>query len=304
MKVGIRFFVVLVVMAVMSNVSLAGAPLPLHCIEGTSGVFITSTAYMANPAEPGEVFGKPSFSTSSVFGREKDLQSFAVTENLWGKIELGYAYERLGLGEWASDVKAGANLRVDNHVGMHNLNVRALVLDEGGLDCSWLPAVTIGGHFKWNESHTKLNNDLNGLLNTLGSDHNSGFEFTAVASKTITGLLARPIIVTGGVRNGDAIHTGLLGFAGERRTTFEGSVIVFLTERLAFAAEYRQKPDLMKQFSAGGKHLVKAENDWMSLYLAYIINDNMTISGGYAGLGNIANNREDAALGMQLKYEF
>ena len=43
---------------------------------------------------------------------------------------------------------------------------------------------------------------------------------------------------------------------------------------------------------------------WMSLYLAYVIDDNTTISGGYANLGNVANHREDNAWGIQLKYEF
>ena len=74
----------------------AGPPLPLHTIEGNSGVFITSTAYLANPPEAGQTFGKPSFSTSAVWGREKDLQSFAITENIMGKFEIGYAYERFG----------------------------------------------------------------------------------------------------------------------------------------------------------------------------------------------------------------
>ena len=299
-----KFVVSLIASIVLCGIAYADPPLPLHNIEGNSGVFITSTAYMANPPKDGEVFGKPSFSASAVFGRSKDLQSFAVTENLWGRLELGYAYERFGLGDWPKDVKAGAGANIDNHLGLHNFNLRTMVIKEGDYDCSWMPAITFGAHFKWNEGHTKLNNDLGGLLDTLGSDHNTGVEFTVVARKTITDLLPRPVILSAGLRNSDAIHTGLFGFAGERRTTFEGSVIAFLTDKLAFAAEYRQKPDLMNQFSAGGKHLIKAENDWWSLCLAYVINDNMTISGGYANLGNLANHREDNVWGLQMKYEF
>ncbi len=60
----------------------------------------------------------------------------------------------------------------------------------------------------------------------------------------------------------------------------------------------------MNQFSANGKHLVKAENDWWTLCLAYVVNDNMTISGGYANLGNLANHKEDNCWGIQVKYEF
>lgn len=299
-----KFIVSLMALIALCGIAQAGPPLPLHNIEGNSGVFITSTAYLANPPKEGETFGKPSFSTSAVFGREKDLQSFAVTENILGKYEIGYAYERFGLGDWPDDVKAATTYSISQHIGMHNLNLRAMIVEEGSYDCSWMPAITFGTHFKWNESHSKLDSDLNGTLNSLGSDHNRGVEFTAVASKTIIDLLPRPVILSAGLRNSDAIHTGLFGFAGERRTTFEGSIIAFLTDKLAFAAEYRQKSDLMDELNTGGKHLVKAENDWWTLCLAYVVNDNMTISGGYANLGNLANHRENNCWGIQLKYEF
>jgi len=300
----VKYLVVLAIVLALSSTAKAGPPLPLHTIEGNSGVCLSSTAYLANPAESGDVFGLPSVSTTAVFLGEKDLESFAVTENLWGLVEIGYAYERFGLGDWPDDVRMAAGASVNQHLGLHNLNFRMMTVREGDFDCPWMPAVTFGTHLKWNEGHTKLDDDLGGLLDTLGSDHSRGTEFTLVASKTVANILPRPVIVSAGIRNGDAIHTGLFGFAGERRMTFEGSVIAFLTDRLAFAAEYRQKSDLMDQFSTGGYHLVKAENDWWTLCLGYVLNDNTTISGGYANLGNVANHREENAFGIQVKYEF
>ncbi len=300
----LKALVVLGMIIISCGVVKGGPPLPLHTIEGNSGVCLNATAYLANPAEEGNIFGLPSVSTTAVFLGEKDLQSFAVTENLWGSVELGYAYERFGLGDWPDDVMAGAGARVDHHLGLHNLNGRVMVIKEGDFDYSWMPAVTFGAHLKWSEGQTKLDEDLGGLLDTLGSDHSRGTELTLVASKTITDLLPRPVILSAGLRNGDAIHTGLFGFAGERKTTVELSAIAFLSDRLAFAAEWRQKSDLMDQFSAGGYHLVKAENDWWTLCLAYVLNDNTTVSGGYANLGNVANHREENAFGIQFKYEF
>ncbi|MGD2093627.1 MAG: DUF3034 family protein [Phycisphaerales bacterium] len=297
-------FIVLGVFSTSIGTAKANPPLPLHMIEGNSGVFITSTAYLANPAEDGEIFGLPSLSTSAVFAGEKDLESFAITQNLWGFVEVGYAYERFSLGDWPDDVGTAAGASVGQHLGLHNLNCRVMAVKEGDFDCTWMPAVTFGAHVKWNEGQTRLDDSLGGLLDTLGSDHARGAEFTVVASKTISDWLARPIIVSAGLRNGDAIHTGLFGFAGERRTTVEGSIIAFLSDRLAFAAEYRQKSDLLHQYSTGGRHLVKGENDWWTLCLAYVLNDNMTISGGYANLGNLANHREANAFGIQVKYEF
>jgi len=248
----------LVFVVYLSGTVSAGPPLPTHNVEGNSGVFITGTAYLVNPPEDGEVFGKPSFSSTFTAIGEKDLESFVVTENILGRIELGYAFERIGLGDWPADVKTATGIHVDNHAFMHNFNTRYMVIEEGGFDCAWMPAVTLGAHFKWNESVNDIDKQTSGLCNGLGADHNSGTEFTAVATKTITNWLPRPLIVSAGLRNGDGIHTGLLGFAGERRTTFEGSVIYFLTDKLLLASEFRQKSDLIEQCTMGGRHLIKA----------------------------------------------
>lgn len=282
----------------------AGPPLPTHSVEGNSGVFITSTAYLTNPPEGDAVFGLPSVSTSFAAIGEKDYESVAVTENLWGKVELGYAMERIGLGDWPADVKAATGIHVDNHVFKHNFNTRLMVVEEGGFDRDWMPAVTLGAHFKWNEGLRDINRQLGGTCDMLGADHTFGTEFTAVATKTITDWMPRPLILSAGLRNGDGIHTGLLGFAGERRTTFEGSLIYFLTNKLLLAGEYRQKSDLCHQCTVAGKHLIKAENDWWDICLGYVVNDHLTIAGGYADFGNVLNHRENNVWAIQFKYEF
>jgi len=282
----------------------AGPPLPTHNVEGNSGVFITNTAYLANPPEQGKVFGLPSVSGTFAAIGEKDFESVVVTENIWGRVELGYALERIGLGDWPDDVKAATTWHVDNHALLHNFNARLMVVQEGAFERGWMPAVTIGAHFKSHENLDDIDDQLNGTCDMLGADHDFGVEFTAVATKTITNWLPRPLIVSAGLRNGDGIHTGLLGFAGERRTTFEGSVIYFLTDRLLLASEYRQKSDLCDQITVAGKHLVKAENDWWDICLGYVIDDHWTIAGGYANFGNILNHRECNVWAIQLKYEF
>ncbi len=300
------YAVVLLVLTFSVGTGLyAGPPLPTHNVEGNSGVFITSTAYLANPPEKDNVFGLPSVSGTFAAIGEKDFESVVVTENIWGKVELGYAMERIGLGDWPADVRAATGIHVDNHVFLHNFNTRLMVIEEGGFDLAWMPAVTMGAHFKWNDGHNEINKQTGGLCDTLGVDHDSGTEFTAVATKTIADWLPRPLIVSAGLRNGDAIHTGLLGFAGERRTTFEGSVIYLLSDKLLLASEYRQKSNLCDQYTApGGEHLIKAENDWWDVCLGYIINDHLTVAGGYANFGNVLNHREDNVWAVQFKYEF
>ena len=152
----------LVFVVCLSGTVGAGPPLPTHNVEGNSGVFITSTAYLVNPPEEGEVFGLPSFSTSFAAIGEKDFESFAVTENILGKIELGYALERMGLGDWPADVKTATlgAVHVDNHVFVHNFNTRLMVIEEAGFDRNWVPAVTLGAHFKWNDGLTAIERTL------------------------------------------------------------------------------------------------------------------------------------------------
>jgi len=294
----------MVVLEVIGSACFAGPPLPTHNVEGNSGVFITNTAYLCNPAPEGKIFGLPSVSGTVAAIGEKDFESFVVTENILGRIEVGYAMQRIGLGDWPHDVRGATGLHVQNHAIVHNLNTRLMIIEEGGFNCSWMPAVTVSSHFKWNEDLSDINKQLNGTCDLIGADHSFGTEFTAVATKTVTGLLPKPLILSAGLRNGDGVHTGLLGFAGERRTTFEGSAIYFLTDRLLIASEYRQKSDLADQCSAGGDDLVKAENDWWDVCLAYVANDHLTIAGGYADFGNVLNHRENCVWALQVKYEF
>jgi len=293
-----------VVLAVLCPAVYAGPPLPTHQVEGNSGVFITPVAYLANPAEPNRVFGLPSVSGTYAHLAEKNFQSFVVTENLWGRVELGYALERIGLGDWPGEVFAATGLRVQDQAFLHNFNARVMAIKEGSLGYAWMPAITLGAHLKWQQDLDALDEQLAGTCTALGADHDTGIEFTAVATKMIQGVLPKPLIVSAGLRNGDAIQTGLLGFAGTRRTTVEGSLIYFLTDKLLIATEYRQKPDLMQPCTVNGRDLVKPESDWWDIALAYIVNDHITVAGGYANFGNILNNREDNVWAIQVKYEF
>lgn len=294
--------VALMILAALCTVTCAdeAPPLPTHQVEGNSGVFITPTAYFANPAGPNEVFGRPSVSGTYADIGEKDFQAFVITENLWGRVELGYALERIGLGEWPGLVEDATGLRVQDDAYLHNFNARLLAIKEGAFDNAWMPAVSIGVHYKWNQDHDDINEQLNGTCEALGVDHDSGVEFTLTATKMIAKLLPRPLIVSAGLRNGDAIHTGLLGFAGERRTTVEGSVICLLSEKFLIAGEYRQKPELCDELPG----LVKGEDDWWDVCLGYIVNDRITVAGGYANFGDILNDREDSVWAVQVKYEF
>jgi len=279
---------------------------PLHSFEGGSGLYLTNLAYLAKPPKEGEIFGPPSISQSTIFLDGIGRYAYAVTENISGNIELGYSYELFDVDDWIDDIYSVTGLMASDEASVHNLNIRTKFIEEGGFGIDWMPTVTFGTHFKWNEDISDINKQLNGLCDTVGADRSFGTEFTLMASKTIEDMLSRPFIISAGLRNGDSIHTGLLGFAGERRTTFEGSIVVFLTDRLLFATEYRQSPDFVDDYNLGGKTLIKGESDWFDLALAYVIDENLTIGIGYSStdFGNNILEQDNSVWAFQVKYTF
>jgi hypothetical protein len=275
-------------------------PLPLHTIEGTSGVFITDTAYFANLPDGDAVMGKPSFSFSGVKLGHKNLWSVGVTTNFFRRLEVGYSFMRLGLGDWPSDVRRATGLGTRSSVGMHTLSARYMLVREGDWDLPCVPAVTAGVRYKHNEDIWDIDADLIGTCGNIGVRDNDGFEGTLTASKTFVGVLPRPFILSAGARLTDAAQIGLLGFTRHYQVVFEGNAIFFVTDRLLVAAEYRQKPDKLDRCL----NLVGAEHDWWTLAAAYIVSDHMTVSGGYGHFGNILNHEENAVWALQAKWEF
>jgi hypothetical protein len=271
-------------------------PLPFHTIEGYGGGAITPIAYLVNPAEDaGEVFGKPSIAYSYVHAGEKDLNAFTFTETLWGRVELGYGYDKFGVGTLDDDILAATGVDLDrSSVGLHNFNLRALVLKED----AYLPAVTVGFSYKKNDGIGSIDDQLGGALSSIGLDDNTGYDFTVTASKSFS-VGGRPLIVSAGLRNSEASHIGLLGFSDDRHTTFEGNLVYVPTNWLVLGYEYRQKADPYGRING----LVGQEDDWQALDASWIINEHATFVVGWAKLGTLANTKEDSAWFIQVKYE-
>lgn len=278
-------------------------PLPLHTVEGNGGIFSTNSAYLVNPAKEGEFFGLPSVGSAFVhLGHGRWLTALTVTETLSDRLELGYGWNYLDLGDLRSDIDdtTGGSFRIgDNHVHMHNVNARLALVKEGEFDLSWLPAVTLGAHFKINEDIDDIDDDLGGLLDASGIESDYGFDFTLYASKLIT-FLPRPVLLNAGLRYSDAAHIGLLGFTRDYSFLAEGNVVLFVTDRFALAAEYRMKPNKYDRIM----DLVKDEDDWWTILFAYVFTNHWTVSGGYAHFGRVLNHDANGSWGLKMKWEF
>ena len=200
-----------------------GAPLPLHQIEGNGGIFATLSAYIVNPPRNGEWLGRPSVGIGYVHvGHERNLEAITITESPWKRLELGYGFDNFGLGDLPQDVAkatGGAVQLRDDNVQLHNYNARLQLLKEGELDTKWIPAVTLGVHYKKNEGIKRINDDLGGALVANGIESDTGTDFTLYGSKMLT-FLPRPVLINLGGRATQGAHLGLLGFTKDYRNTF------------------------------------------------------------------------------------
>ena len=273
-----------------------GPPLPLHQIEGNGGIFATLSAYIVNPPRNGEPIGRPSIGFAYVnLGHEQNLEAFTVTESPFKRLELGYGWDRLGLGDLP---QALGGIPTDE-VQLHNFNARFQILKEGEFDQKWVPALTAGVHYKYNDGFNQLNSDVGGALANAGIKHNSGTDFTLYASKLFT-QLPRPVLLEAGGRATESVWEGLGGFTGKYNFVFEGNAVVFVTDSILLAAEYKQQP---RDYQAIGS-LVRKESDWWTIDAAYVVNKHLTLAAGYGHFGNVLNHEANGVWGLTTKWEF
>ena len=281
-------------------------PLPLHTIEGVGGVVITPIAYLVNPGPAGTTWGLPSASVTYVKANSKNVESAVLTETLFGRLELGYAPSRFGVGNLVDDVKNAAHIDISDSVVVHNFNARFLALPEGSFGLP-VPAVTVGASYKYNDGIQDINNQLHNALGSIGYKRNDGVDFTLTATKAFPKVFGRPLIVSAGLRLSEAEQLGYLGFGDKYRATFEGNVVYLVTDWLALAAEFRGKANAYQQIPnpiKSGSYLVGKEDNWWTVGAAFIVNPHTTLTVGYGNFGQLLNTTEDKGLAVSAKYEF
>ena len=152
---------------------------------------------------------------------------------------------------------------------------------------SWVPQVAVGAQFK--------SADRGALVKALGAKDDRGVDWYVAATKI---LLNESLVLSGTVRATKANQTGLLGFGGPKndgyQAQFEGSAAMLLNRRLAVGLEYRTKPD----------NLGLKEDDWMDVFAAYAVNKSLSVTAGYADLGEIATFGGQRGLYLSLQAGF
>ena len=277
------------------------APLPLHQIEGNGGIFSTLSAYIVNPPRDGEPVGRPSVGFSFVnISHGQNLEALTLTESPLKRVELGFGYNNLSLGDLPLAIRNATGVSISRQeVQLYNFNGRVQLLTEGEFDQKWIPALTVGVHYKHNEGIGEIDNELGGALSGNGLKHHDGVDGTLYASKLFT-QLPRPVLVELGGRATSGVWNGLGGFTPKYSFLFEGNVVVFVTGNLALAAEYRQQPNEYKPIG----NLVRSEGDWWTLDAAYVVNKHLTLAAGYGHFGGVLNHDANGVWGLTTKWEF
>ena len=283
-----------------------GPPLPLHQIEGNGGIFATLSAYIVNPPRNGELIGRPSVGSAFVnLGHDVNLEALTITEAPFKRLELGYGWDRLGLGDLPAALQSAlGKYNGPDEVQLHNFNARLQLLKEDEFDQKWIPALTLGAHYKYNDGISDVRDAVKAaagadVLGNAGITHDQGVDYTLYVSKLFT-QLPRPVLVELGGRATDGVWDGLGGFTAHYSFLFEGNVVVFLTKQLALAAEFKQQPNDYKPIG----NLVKAEGDWVTVDAAYVVNNHLTLAVGYGHFGNVLNHAANGVWGLTTKWEF
>ncbi len=276
-------------------------PLPLHQIGGSGGVFVTLSAYIVNPPRNGELVGRPAVGFSYAnLGHGENLEAPTISESPFKRLELSYGWDRFGLGDLPQALRnAGLATYHQNEVQLHNLNTRLQLLKEDEFDQKWIPALTFGAHYKYNDGISEVNKEVFGLLASHGIRRSHGLDYTLYATKMFTQLPV-PVLLDIGGRATEGVWEGLGGFTDSYNFVFEGNLAVFLSHHLALAAEYKQQPTDYQPIGS----LVQKADDWFTADTVYIVNSHMTLAAGYAHFGKMLNHEANGVWGITAKWEF
>jgi hypothetical protein len=203
---------------------------------------------------------------------------------LFDRVEVSYARQAFDTGDTGAKLGIGSGFTF--HQDVVGAKIRILG-DAVYAQDSWVPQVAVGAQYK--------KADRGALVRALGARSDQGVDLYVAATKL---LLAQSLILNGTVRATKANQTGLLGFGGPKNDSyqaqFEGSAALLVTRKLAVGVEYRSKPD----------NLGLKEDDWMDLFAAYALDKRVSVTAGYADLGEIATFRDQRGVYLSLQAGF
>ena len=267
----------------LSAAALASAAVhggvPLNNLQGTGGIAFNPLAYTAGLPWDGDDGG--------------DTTNAVEHSALNGKVsrpQLGAWYVNLndaGINWWAGsaaltfvdrvEVSTGygfvnAHKYGDKSINTYNVGAKVRFLDENAFDTSWVPALAVGGVWKYTDSRT---------VEAFHLDDN-GFDGYVVASKLITQTPV-PVLLSAGLLLSDEVVNGVVGHNDYDVVAF-GNIDVLPAENVAIGLEYKQGVDAGDTRATGG-HSIR-NHDYWDAHVAWFITKQLTFVAAFAETGD------------------
>ena len=252
----------------------AHAGVPLNNLQGTGGIAFNPLAYTAGLPWDDDGGGD---STNAV------QKTDSVLNGKVSRPQIGAWYVNLndaGINWWAAsaaltffdrvELSAGygfvnAHKYGDKSINTYNLGAKVRFLDENAFDTSWIPALAVGGVYKYTDSRT---------VDALGLD-DDGFDAYVVASKLVTQTPV-PVLLSAGLLLSDEVVNGVVGHNDYDVAAF-GNIDILPAENVAIGLEYKQGID-------AGDGI--RNHDYYDAHVAWFVTKKLTLVAAFAETGD------------------
>ena len=252
----------LIAAALIGTTFTTFAGVPLNNLQGTGGIAFNPLAYTAGRTwEEGgtntldKIVSKPQVGSWYANLTDADIHWFALgtAVTVLERVEISGGYGGINAHKYG-----------DRSINTYNVGAKFRFLDENAFDTAWVPALAVGGVYKYTDSKT---------VDALGLDHD-GFDGYIVASKLVKETPIPVLLSVGGLLS-DEVVNGVVGHNDYGAAVF-GNIDIIPVKEVAIGFEYKQGVDVGDGIT---------NHDYYDAHVAWFVTDALTLVGAYAYTG-------------------
>ena len=253
----------LIAAALIGTTFTTFAGVPLNNLQGTGGIAFNPLAYTAGRTwEEGgtntldKIVSKPQVGSWYANLTDADIHWFALgtAVTVLERVEISGGYGGINAHKYG-----------DRSINTYNVGAKFRFLDENVFDTAWVPALAVGGVYKYTDSKT---------VDALGLDHD-GFDGYIVASKLVKETPIPVLLSVGGLLS-DEVVNGVVGHNDYGAAVF-GNIDIIPVKEVAIGFEYKQGVDVGDGIT---------NHDYYDAHVAWFVTDALTLVGAYAYTGD------------------
>lgn len=200
------------------------------------------------------------------------LDTYGVAVGVNDRLELTLARQIFDTKAAGATLGLGQDFKFKQNI----VGAKVRVMGDAVLDSdTWMPQISVGVQYKQNEQGD--------VVRAVGAMKDSGTDFYVSATKL---FLGQGLLLNGTLRMTKANQFGLLGFGGPNSNSYkpqaELSAAYLLSRSVAVGAEYRHKPNNLA---------FAREQAAKDIFIAWAPTKNLSLTGAYVDLGDIATVR-------------